>query len=157
MLAKCVGELAGVLLRTIGAQDRARRFGIIGPGRRIQKGASTPGILIGIPHASTHSVLPFAHRSVIVWLMREDRPEQFRHPHKHPHNLSFRPRYSRDFMLGQKWPGVSRRHCKRLKVNDLMNMPDRARSPLTSETRELITQRSVVQIHPPQPRFLPDQ
>jgi len=77
--------------------------------------------------------------------------EQFRHPHKHPHNFSLRHVYSRDFTCGQHWPVAPRVHGKQRSINDFVHACDHAGLRLTNGTPELITQRSVVQIHPPQP------
>jgi hypothetical protein len=74
-----------------------------------------------------------------------------RHPHKHPHNFCLDLRFSGVFMgIPARSLVPAQGHILRGR-NDLADKHDDRRPPLISGRRVLITQRSKVQILPPQP------
>src|ERR1017187_171247 len=74
-----------------------------------------------------------------------------RHPHKHPHN--FCPNLPNSGVSEgiQAWSPLSAKQFNRSDRNELRDTRERRRTPLTGGIGVLITQRSKVQILPPQP------
>ena len=88
--------------------------------------------------------------NVVPWESAMD-PFPKRHPHKPPHNYPVHMRSSYVFPLIHKDSIVVRILAKVFYANLLVDICDHIGILYLSEIPQLITQRSVVQIHPPQP------
>ena len=73
------------------------------------------------------------------------------HPHKHPHNFVSRTLYSAVVSSAYAWSAASTTLANMPRDNKLEATHGHARAPLARWIAPLITQRSVVQIHPRQP------
>src|ERR1017187_4411019 len=74
-----------------------------------------------------------------------------RHPHKHPHNFCPTLPNSGVSVGIQAWSPLSAKQFNRSNRNELRDTGEHRRTPLTGRIGLLITQRSTVQILPPQP------
>ena len=78
-----------------------------------------------------------------------------RRPHKHPHNFCRNMPNPDVSVRIQSWSPLAMKQSNRSDRNKLNDTHERRGSPLTGQKGLLITQRSQVQILPPQPKLCP--